>query len=130
MDESTQSIGGRALAIMVVVVAVTAAPHARATTYPTWAAFNVEESLENRVRGAAKIVRGTIRPGMVRSVKVNDVTCLEVTLDVAEAYKGARPEQLTFTARPDSRLDAASRASWADVLVFLDEMPALTRANT
>jgi hypothetical protein len=87
-----------------------------------------DPSLEWAVEESAVIVRGTVRPGMIREVEGSDPRRVEITLDVTEAIKGPRREQLTFVTRMTPELAEGGR-SWIDVLVFLVPATGAARAN-
>jgi hypothetical protein len=81
-------------------------------------------SLEWSVESSALIVRGTVRPGMVKKVVGSNPARVEITLDVTEIIKGsARMPEVTFSAPP---MDPA--VTWIDLLVFLNRT-ATARAN-
>jgi hypothetical protein len=90
-------------------------PRAAALSMP----LITKPSLEWQVEQAELVVRGTVRPGMQRDVKVQGALWREVTLDVEETIKGAKLEQVTFVTTPIERLEGTAN-SWADVLVFLN----------
>jgi hypothetical protein len=87
-----------------------------------------EASVEWAVEAADRVVRGTVRPGMVRPVRVGNVTFHEVTLDVTETLRGPATEQVAFVAPEHLGLDR-SPDSWTDLLVFLQPTTPAARAN-
>lgn len=87
-----------------------------------------ERSLEWEVEQAQMVVRGTVRPGMQRDVKVQGIGWREVTLDVTETIKGNAQEQVTFLMRSNERL-AELDHSWSDALIFLNWRDDEVRTN-
>lgn len=87
-----------------------------------------DPSLEWAVEESSAIMRGTVRPGMIRKIGNSDLKMVEVTLDVTSALKGPRLEQVTFAAPTTPELEQSGR-SWIDVLVFLVPAPVAAKAN-